>query len=148
MKKYKFLFCALGLLLPGTGFNGFYLNGPKFFWSWIQLLALIGGVAGWFLLKEYRFQSAPGWVLITLGFIAMEASWLTTITFGLRPDEKWDAQFNPQLDVSQATQSRWPTILTVIFSLILGAGVMMTFLAISFEQYFVSQISEARKISQ
>jgi len=36
----------------------------------------------------------------------------------------------------------------VIFSLILGAGVMMTFLAISFEQYFVSQISEARKISQ
>jgi len=26
--------------------------------------------------------------------------------------------------------------------------VMMTFLAISFEQYFVSQISEARKISQ
>ena len=78
----------------------------------------------------------------------MEASWLTTITFGLRPDEKWDAQFNPQLDASQATQSRWPTILTVIFSLILGAGVMMTFLAISFEQYFVSQISEARKISQ
>jgi len=52
------------------------------------------------------------------------------------------------LDVSQATQSRWPTILTVIFSLILGAGVMMTFLAISFEQYFVSQITEARKISQ
>jgi hypothetical protein len=148
MKKYKFLFCALGVLLPGTGLNGFYLKGPKFFWSWIQLLALIGGIAGWFLLKEYRFQSGPGWVLITLGFIAMEASWLTTITFGLRPDEKWDAQFNPQLDVSQATQSRWPTILTVIFSLILGAGVMMTFLAISFEQYFVSQISEARKISQ
>ena len=112
------------------------------------MLALIGGIAGWFLLKEYRFQSAPGWVLITLGFIAMEASWLTTITFGLRPDEKWDAQFNPKMDISQATQSRWPTILTVIFSLILGAGVMMTFLAISFEQYFVSQITEARKISQ
>ena len=27
MKKYKFLFCALGLLLPGTGLNGFYLKG-------------------------------------------------------------------------------------------------------------------------
>jgi hypothetical protein len=36
----------------------------------------------------------------------------------------------------------------VIFSLIFGAGVMMTFLAISFEQFFISQIKEAKKLSQ
>jgi hypothetical protein len=36
----------------------------------------------------------------------------------------------------------------VILSLILGAGVMMTFLAVSFEQFFIYQIEEARKISQ
>jgi len=144
MKRSKFIFCALGILFPGTGFNCFYLLGFKSFWAWAQLFSLIGGIGGWLLLKAAHFHSAPGWVLLTLGFIAMEASWLTTIALGLRADEKWDAQFNP----ASKTKSGWPTILTVIFSLVFGAGVMMTFLAVSFEQFFISQIAEAKKLSQ
>ncbi len=144
MKRSKFIFCALGILFPGTGFNCFYLLGFKSFWAWAQLFSLIGGIGGWLLLKAAHFHSAPGWILLTLGFIAMEASWLTTIAFGLRADEKWDAQFNP----AGKSKSGWPTILTVIFSLVFGAGVMMTFLAVSFEQFFISQIAEARKLSQ
>jgi hypothetical protein len=100
------------------------------------------------MLKNAHFQSAPGWVLITFGFIAIEASWLTTIAFGLRLDEKWDTQFNPGIAEDQRTRSGWPVVLTVIFSLVLGAAVMMTFLAVSFEQFFISQIHEARKLSQ
>ena len=144
MKRSKFIFCALGILFPGTGFNCFYLLGFKSFWAWAQLFSLIGGIGGWLLLKAAHFHSAPGWILLTLGFIAMEASWLTTIAFGLRADEKWDAQFNP----AGKSKSGWPTILTVIFSLVFGAGVMMTFLAVSFEQFFISQIAEAKKLSQ
>ena len=144
MKRSKFIFCALGILFPGTGFNCFYLLGFKSFWAWAQLFSVIGGIGGWLLLKAAHFHSAPGWILLTLGFIAMEASWLTTIAFGLRADEKWDAQFNP----AGKSKSGWPTILTVIFSLVFGAGVMMTFLAVSFEQFFISQIAEARKLSQ
>ncbi|MBU3543795.1 MAG: hypothetical protein WCH33_06670 [Betaproteobacteria bacterium] len=144
MKRSKFIFCALGILFPGTGFNCFYLLGFKSFWAWAQLFSLIGGIGGWLLLKAAHFHSAPGWILLTLGFIAMEASWLTTIALGLRADEKWDAQFNP----AGKSKSGWPTILTVIFSLVFGAGVMMTFLAVSFEQFFISQIAEARKLSQ
>ena len=144
MKRSKFIFCALGILFPGTGFNCFYLLGFKSFWAWAQLFSLIGGIGGWLLLKAAHFHSAPGWILLTLGFIAMEASWLTTIAFGLRADEKWDAQFNP----AGKSKTGWPTILTVIFSLVFGAGVMMTFLAISFEQFFISQIAEAKKLSQ
>jgi hypothetical protein len=148
MKNSKLIFCALGLFFPGTGFNCFYLQGFKSFWAWIQLVALLGGLGGWSLLKAAQFQSAPGWVLITFGFIAIEASWLTTITFGLRPDDKWDAQFNPNIEESKRTRSGWPAVLTVIFSLVFGAAVMMTFLAISFEQFFISQIYEAKKLSQ
>jgi len=144
MKRSKFIFCALGILFPGTGFNCFYLLGFKSFWAWAQLFSLIGGIGGWLLLKAAHFHSAPGWILLTLGFIAMEASWLTTIALGLRADEKWDAQFNP----AGKSKSGWPTILTVIFSLVFGAGVMMTFLAVSFEQFFISQIAEAKKLSQ
>ena len=148
MKNSKLIFCALGLFLPGSGFNCFYLHGLKSFWAWVQLLALLGGLAGLGLLKAAHFHSAPGWVLLTFGFIAIEASWLTTIVFGLRPDEKWDAQFNPGIEETRRTRSGWPVILTVIFSLVFGAGVMMTFLAISFEQFFISQIYEAKKLSQ
>ncbi len=148
MKKSKFLFCALGLFFPGSGLNCFYLQGIKSFWAWVQLFAIIGGAAGWIILKNAHFQSTPGWVLITFGFIAIEASWLTTITFGLRPDEKWDTQFNPRIAEDQRSRSGWLEILTVIFSLVLGAGVMMTFLAVSFEQFFISQIHEAKKLSQ
>jgi hypothetical protein len=148
MKNSKLIFCALGLFFPGSGLNCFYLQGWKSFWAWVQLFALIGGIAGWTILKNAHFHSAPGWILITFGFIAIEASWLTTITFGLRPDEKWDAKFNPGIEDHHRTCSGWPVILTVIFSLVLGAGVMMTFLAISFEQFFISQIYEAKKLSQ
>jgi len=73
---------------------------------------------------------------------------LSTIVFGLRPDEKWDLQFNSDTQSHQKTESGWPVVITVILSLILGAGTMMTFLAIGFEQFFVYQIEEARKISQ
>lgn len=148
MKKYKLLFCSLGLFFPGTGFNCFYLQGFKSFWAWVQLLSFVGGIVGWLILKEARFLSAPGWVMITFGFITFEASWLTTIVYGLRADEKWDAQFNPGIDPSRATKSGWPVVLTVIFSLVLGTIVMMTFLAIAFEQFFISQLLEAKKLSQ
>ena len=148
MKNSKLIFCALGFFFPGTGFNCFYLQGFKSFWAWVQFIALLGGIAGWGLLKAAHFHSVPGWILVTFGFIAIEASWLTTIVLGLRPDEKWDAQFNPGIDESKRTRSGWPVILTVIFSLVFGAGVMMTFLAISFEQFFISQIYEAKKLSQ
>ena len=148
MKNSKLIFCALGFFFPGSGLNCFYLQGLKSFWGWAQLFALIGGIAGWTILKDAHFHCAPGWVLITFGFIAIEASWLTTIAFGLRPDEKWDAQFNPGIQEQYRTRSGWPVILTVIFSLVLGAAVMMTFLAVSFEQFFISQLHEARKLSQ
>ena len=148
MKKSKLIFCLLGLFFPGTGLNCFYLQGLKSFWGWTQFFALFGGFVGWGLLKDAHFISGPGWVLLTFGFIAIEASWLTTIAFGLRPDEKWDAQFNPGIAEHERSQSGWLVILTVIFSLVLGAGVMMTFLAIAFEQFFISQLQEARKLSQ
>jgi hypothetical protein len=148
MKKSKLLFCALGLFFPGSGLNCFYLLGLKSFWAWAQLLATLCGIIGWSLLQDAHFHSAPGWVLLTFGFIALEASWLTTITFGLRPDEKWDAQFNPDITEHERSQSGWLVVLTVIFSLVLGAGIMMTFLAIAFEQFFISQLYEAKKLSQ
>jgi len=146
--RSKFVFCALGLFLPGTGFNCFYLLGIKSFWGWIQFVALIGGILGFMLLNTSPESSVAAWILIVLGFIALEASWLSTIAFGLRPDEKWDVQFNGSFQGKQKTESGWPVVICVILSLVIGAGVMMSFLAIGFEQFFIHQIEEAKKLSQ
>jgi len=146
--RSKLIFSALGLFLPGTGFNCFYLLGIKSFWGWIQLTSLITGILGFLLLNTSPESSAAAWVLIVLGFIALEASWLSTIVFGLRPDEKWDAQFNASFQGKQKTESGWPVVICVILSLVIGAGAMMSFLAIGFEQFFIYQIEEAKKLSQ
>ena len=146
MHKNKLIFCSLGLLLPGSGLNIFYLKGLNNIWAWLQMIGLFAGILGWKMLGASEMSSALGWILATAGFISLEASWLTTITFGLRPDEKWDAQFNSHSN--QTSNSNWLVILCVIFSLMIGAAVMMTGLAVAFEQHFLSQFEEARKISQ
>ena len=139
MHKNKLLFCALGLFFPGTGFNFFYLKGLGSPWAWLQMVSLFAGILGWKLLGASDMSSALGWILAAAGFIAIEASWLTTIVFGLRPDEKWDAQFNANSGRKNA--SGWLVILCVIASLMIG-------LAIAFEQHFLSQFEAAKKISQ
>ena len=110
------------------------------------MISLFAGILGWKLLAASDMSSALGWILAAAGFIAIEASLLTTIVFGLRPDEKWDAQFNA--NSGQTSASGWLVILCVIASLMIGAAVMMVGLAIAFEQHFLSQFEAARKISQ
>jgi hypothetical protein len=146
MHKNKLLFCALGLFFPSTGFNVFYLKGLGSPWAWLQMVSLFAGILGWKLLGASDMSSALGWILAAAGFISLEASLLTTIVFGLRPDEKWDAQFNA--NSGQTSASGWLVILCVIASLMIGAAVMMVGLAIAFEQHFLSQFEAARKISQ
>lgn len=146
MHKNKLLFCALGLLTPGTGLNVFYLKGLLNIWAWLHLIGLFSGILGWKLLGASDMSSALGWVLAAYGFISLQASWLTTIVYGLRPDEKWDAQFNS--DSPQKSESGWLVVLCVIISLMVGAAVLMSGLAIAFEQHFISQFEEAKKISQ
>ncbi len=148
MIRSKFLFCALGFFFPGAGFNCLYLQGIKSFWGWLQLAALIGGISGWIILSTTELASVAGWFLLTLGFISIEASFLTTIVYGLRSGERWDVEFNPSIAPEKATQTGWLTILLVIFCLVFGAALMMSFFAIAFEQFFISQLVEARKLSQ
>jgi uncharacterized membrane protein len=87
-----------------------------------------------------------GWVLAFPGAVSMLAAFLAAIVYGLRPDEKWDAQFNAHTD--QQSRSGWTVIFVVIFSLLIGAFLLMTGLALSFQTYFESQIEAAKAISQ
>jgi hypothetical protein len=70
----------------------------------------------------------------------MIAAFLTAIVFGLRPDDQWDARYNPE---GRPTRSGWPVVILVILSLMIGTGLLMAGLAISFQTFFESQVEAA-----
>jgi uncharacterized membrane protein len=90
--------------------------------------------------------SILGWVLAFFGAVSVLSAFLAAIVYGLRPDEKWDAQFNAH--TQRKSRSGWAVIFVVIFSLFIGAFLLMTGLALSFQTYFESQVQAAKTISQ
>jgi len=144
--KSKLLVCLLSLLLPGTGLHWLYLKGKSSIWFYLQLACLILGIWGWFELARTDKASLLGWFTVALGYISLLTSWLSTIVLGLRLDERFDGQFNA--NSTQKNKSGWLVIVSIICALLIGAFVLMSGLAIAFEQYFVTQVNAAREISQ
>ncbi|BDW11399.1 hypothetical protein PSHI8_14820 [Polynucleobacter sp. SHI8] len=144
--KSKLVTCLLSLFLPGTGLHWLYLKGKSSPWFYLQLIALLLGVWGWFELAHTEKESLLGWFAVALGHISLLTSWLCTLVYGLRLDERFDAQFNS--GSSQKNHSGWLIIICMIIALMVGAFVLMSGLAIAFEQYFISQVEAAKEISQ
>jgi hypothetical protein len=144
--KSKLLVCLLSLFLPGTGLHWLYLKGKNCPWFYLQFIALALGIWGWVELAQTEKASILGWCAVACGHISLMTSWLCTIVFGLRLDDRFDAQFNSQ--VLKKNASGWLVILCVVIALLIGAFVLMSGLAIAFEQYFMSQVEAAKSISQ
>jgi uncharacterized membrane protein len=98
------------------------------------------------LLVASERSSILGWVLAFPGAVSLLAAFLAAIVYGLRPDEKWDRQFNAH--TQRQSRSGWTVIFVVIFSLLIGAFLLMTGLAISFQTYFEGQVQAAKALSQ
>jgi TM2 domain-containing membrane protein YozV len=103
-------------------------------------LALFFGCIGAHRFYLYGLRDKFGWAASLL------AAFLSAIVYGLRPDEKWDAQFNA--DTGQHSQSGWAVIFVVIFALFIGAVLLMSGLALTFQTYFESQVEAAKALSQ
>ncbi|MET5116996.1 hypothetical protein AAHH79_44100, partial [Burkholderia pseudomallei] len=72
------------------------------------------------------------------GAISLLAAFLAALVYGLRPDDKWDAQFNASR--GRHSRSGWGVVFVVIFSRLIGAFLLMTGLALAFQTYFESQV--------
>ena len=144
--KSKLVVCLLSLFFPGTGLHWLYLKGKSSPWFYLQLIALLLGVWGWFERVHTEKESLLGWLAVALGEVSLLTSWLCTLVFGLRLDDRFDAQFNA--GQTKKNQSGWLIIICMIITLLVGAFVLMSGLAIAFEQYFISQVEAAREISQ
>ncbi|MDR3095480.1 MAG: NINE protein [Paraburkholderia sp.] len=146
--RSKTLTAALAFLFGSLGAHRFYLYGFRDVWGWAHIAGTLLGIPGVLLLVATQRASIPGWALAVIGAVSVLSAFLAAIVYGLRPDAKWDAQFNAAFAGRRASRSGWTVIFVVIFSLLIGAFLLMTGLALSFQTYFESQVEAARAISQ
>lgn len=144
--RSKTITAVLAFLLGSLGAHRFYLYGKRDIYGWAHVIGTLTGVPGAMLVVASERTSMLGWVLAFPGAISLLAAFLAAIVYGLRPDEKWDAQFNAQ--TQRKSRSGWTVVFVVIFSLLIGAFLLMTGLAISFQTYFESQVQAAKALSQ
>ncbi|MGF6777989.1 NINE protein [Paraburkholderia sp. GAS334] len=144
--RSKTITAALAFFFGSLGAHRFYLYGMRDVYGWAHLLGTLIGIPGYMLLAATERASTLGWILVFPGAISLLAAFLAAIVYGLRPDEKWDAQFNAQ--TGKQSRSGWTVIFIVIFSLLIGAFLLMTGLALSFQTYFESQVQAAKTLSQ
>lgn len=143
--KSKLLTVALAFLLGSLGAHRFYLGGLRDLYGWAHLLALLAGVIGVASMATGVGSPALNWTFAVAGGISVISAFLAAIVYGLRPDDKWDARFNPH---GKPTRSGWPVVILVILSLLIGTGLLMAGLAISFQTFFEAQVEAARELSQ
>ncbi|MDF3831852.1 NINE protein [Cupriavidus basilensis] len=143
--KSKLITVALAFLFGSVGLHRFYLGGWRDKFAWLHLLAALAGVVGVLSMQTGAGEPALNWSFAVAGGASVIGAFLSAIVYGLRPDDKWDARFNPH---GKPTRSGWPVVILVILSLLIGTGLLMAGLAISFQTFFESQVEAARALSQ
>jgi TM2 domain-containing membrane protein YozV len=144
--RSKTLTAASAFLLGSLGAHRFYLYGLRDAFGWAHIAATLLGIPGVLLLVASARTSTFGWVMAIPGAISLLTGFLAAIVYGLRPDQKWDAQFNAGSD--KRSRSGWTVVFVVIFSLFIGAMLLMAGLALAFQTYFESQVGATTSLSQ
>jgi hypothetical protein len=149
MLKNKTLAAWLTFLGGPLGLHRFYLRGLGDTLGWLLPLPTALGLYGIERVRQYGVDDQLSWVLIPLLGFTFAGCALTAIVYGLMTREQWNARFNPQAPAdASAGQTNWFTIGAIACSLLIGAAVLLSSIAFSFQRYFEYQIEEARKISQ
>jgi hypothetical protein len=150
-QNYKSKTLATWVTLIGgpLGLHRFYLHGFGDWWGWLHPIPTLLGVLGLQRVEELGQDDKLSWLLIPILGFMVAYTMLQAIFYGLMPDEKWHARFNPQLrGTTDAPSSGWGAVIGVVLALLLGATVLMATIAFSGQRYFEYQVDEALKISQ
>ena len=146
--KNKTLATWLAFAFGQLGVHRLYLFGFKDKLAWLHPVVAAVGWYGVYRVRSLGQDDQLAWLLVpVLGFL-LAATAITAIYYGLSSPEKWNAAHNPQQPTAPAGQTNWLVIIAVILSLLVGATVLMSSIAFSFQRYFEYQIDEAKKISQ
>ena len=137
--KSKLAATWIALIGGSFGLHRFYLHGLSDPWGWCAMPLTLLGMYGLHRARQLGLDDHVSWLLIPLLGLVLAASMLAAIVYGLTPDEKWNARFNPRGSVSR---TGWLTILGVVLALALGAAALMASLAVSAQRFFEYQVEQ------
>ena len=131
----------LALLGGCVGLHRFYLHGFGDRWGWLFMWPSLVGLYGVQRMRLIGADDHLAWVLIPFLGLTLATAMATAVVYGLTPDERWNARFNPA-----GPQSRmgWGAVIGVATALIIGAGVLMATIAFSAQRYFEYQAETAQ----
>jgi hypothetical protein len=124
--RRKSLAALLAFLLGAVGAHRIYLGRPRW---WLPLavtavtLPLLFGVRNW-------YQSPAFFVLM----VPVVAGFVEALVLALMPDDKFDARFNA--GSHRCNASGWDAVLVAIATLMVGATVVMSVLALLLQTIF------------
>jgi len=123
------------------GLHRFYLHGLRDPVGWLYPLPTLLGVWGVQRMLELGHDDRVAWVLMPLLGLMLTLAMAHAIAYGLTPDERWDARFNPE----QPTQdTRWGPVIGVIVAVLLGAAALTSTIAYGGQRLFEWQIERER----
>ena len=131
------------------GLHRFYLRGAGDWLGWLLPIPTLAGGYGVLRMATLGTDDSLSWVLVPILGFTFAGCCLTAIVYGLRKPHEWNARWNPGADPeAPAGQTRWATVWAIALALMIGTGVLMASIAISFQGYFEHQVEEGRRISQ
>jgi hypothetical protein len=135
--KSKTVAAWAALLLGSFGLHRLYLYGWRDRLAWAHPWPTLAGLYGVQRMDLLGQDDRLSWLLIPLLGLMLVNAALCAIVYGLKADEKWDAQHNPG---QPPRQNGWGAVLAVIASLLIGGTCLMATIAFSAQRYFESQI--------
>ncbi len=124
--RHKALAALLASLTGALGLHRLYL-GQGLWWMPLTVtliaLPLVIGVDNWYQTPAFFVLMVP----VVAGFIH-------ALVLALMPDERFDARFNATQ--SRRNRSGWDAVLIAVVTLLVGAVVLMTTIALLTQTYF------------
>lgn len=123
--KNKTLATLLAAVLGSIGAHRFYLFGKSDQWAWLHFTSLPIS-----LLMANLMFNLPFLLTMSPWAISLLVSLFTALILGLKSDEKWDAQYNPES--TQKSESTWTLALILVLTTAVGAFALIFVLARGF----------------
>ena len=131
--KSKTLATWIAVIGGSLGLHRFYLHGFGDRWGWLFVVPTLLGAYGVQRMRQLGGDDHQAWVLIPMLGLMIAVAMLSAIVYGLTPDERWNARYNP---TGPQHRTGWPAIIGVVVALVVGGGVLMATLAFSAQRYF------------
>ncbi len=124
--KHRFVAAVLAFFFGGLGLHRWYV-GSRHWWCY----------AAWLIIGMILFAAVgtkgTTWILV-FALLPVWLGFVEAMAFGVMPDEKWDARYNPQS--GQRSDNGWNCVFIAIFGLLVGTTIFMTVVILSAQYYY------------